>query len=39
MKDLRLQGFKWARRFFVETTQPFVAITPVSNYHIVGNTV
>ena len=39
MKDLRLQGFKWARRFFVETTQPFGAITTVSNYDIVGNTV
>ena len=33
MKDLRLQGFKWAGRFFVETTQPFGAITAVSNYH------
>ena len=39
MKDLRLQGFKWAGRFFVETTQPFGAITAVSNYDIVGNTV
>ena len=39
MKDLRLQGFKWAGRFFVETTQPFRAITAVSNYDIVGNTV
>ena len=38
MKDLRLQGFKWAGRFFVETTQPFGAITAVSNYDIVGNT-
>ena len=36
MKDLRLQGFKWAGRFFVETTQPFRAIKAVSNYDIVG---
>ena len=39
MADLRLQGFKWCGRFFVETTQPFGAITAVSNYDIVGNTV
>ena len=39
VKGLRLQGFKWCGRFFVETTQPFGAITAVSNYDIVGNTV
>ena len=39
MKDLRLQGFQWGGRFFVETTQPFGAKTAVSNYDIVGNTV
>ena len=37
--DLRLQGFKWCDRFFVETTQPFGAKTAVSNYDTVGHTV
>ena len=39
MTDLRLQGFQWGGRFFVETTQPFGAKSAVSNYDIVGNTV
>jgi hypothetical protein len=36
--DLRLQGFSWLSKFFVETRQIFGAKTAVSNYDIFGNT-
>jgi hypothetical protein len=38
IKDLRLQGFSWLGRFFVETRQVFGAKTSVCNYDIVGET-
>ena len=37
--DLRLQGFQWGGRFFVETTQMFGAKSAVTNYDIVGHTI
>ena len=36
--DLRLQGFSWLGKFFVETRQIFGAKTAVCNYDIFGNT-
>jgi hypothetical protein len=36
--DLRLQGFSWLGKYFVETRQVFGAKTSVCNYDIVGET-
>jgi hypothetical protein len=36
--DLRLQGFSWLGKYFVETRQVFRAKTSVCNYDIVGET-
>ncbi len=36
--DLRLQGFSWLGKYFVETRQVFGARTSVCNYDIVGET-
>ena len=38
-EDLRLQGFEWGGKLFVETRLIFGARTSVSNYDTVGNTV
>jgi hypothetical protein len=38
-EDLRLQGFFWLDRFFVETRQIFGAKTAVSNFDVLGKTV
>jgi len=38
IEDLRLQGFMWLGRFFVETRQVFGAKTSVCNYDILGAT-
>jgi hypothetical protein len=38
IKDLRLQGFCWLEKYFVETRQIFGAKTAVPNYDILGNT-
>lgn len=38
IKDLRLQGFSWLGKYFVETRQVFGAKTSVCNYDIVGET-
>jgi hypothetical protein len=37
--DLRLQGFCWLGKYFVETRQIFGAKTSVCNYDIVGETI
>jgi len=37
-EDLRLQGFCWGKKFFVETTQMFGAKTSVANYDMLGKT-
>jgi hypothetical protein len=37
--DLRLQGFSWLNKYFVETRQIFGAKTAVPNYDIFGNTI
>jgi hypothetical protein len=39
LEDLRLQGFYWQTKFFVETRQIFGAKASVSNFDILGNTV
>ena len=39
VKDLRLQGFEWYSKYFIETTQMFGARTSVSNFDILGNTI
>ena len=39
IKDLRLQGFEFGGRYFVETTQMFGAKTAVANYDTLGNSV
>jgi hypothetical protein len=39
IQDLRLQGFSWLGRYFVETRQIFGAKTSVCNYDIVGETI
>ena len=39
IKDLRLQGFKWLNRFFIETKQIFGAKTSVANFDILGHTI
>ena len=39
LKDLRLQGFKWFGKFFIELMQIFGAITAVGNFDILGHTV
>ncbi len=38
IEDLRLQGFSWLGKYFVETRQVFGAKTSVCNYDIVGET-
>jgi len=38
VQDLRLQGFRWLGKYFVETRQIFGAKTSVSNYDVVGET-
>jgi len=38
VQDLRLQGFYWLGKYFVETRQIFGAKTSVCNYDIVGET-
>jgi hypothetical protein len=38
IRDLRLQGFSWLNKYFVETRQIFGAKTAVPNYDILGNT-
>lgn len=39
LEDIRLQGFSWLGRYFVETTQMFGARTSVSNFDMLGNTI
>ena len=39
LKDLRLQGFKWFGKFFIEIMQISGAITAVENFDILGHTV
>ena len=39
IEDLRLQGFQWLSRYFVELRQIFGAKTAVSNFDILGNTI
>jgi hypothetical protein len=39
MEELRLQGFIWLGKFFVELKQTFGALTSVSNFDVLGNTV
>jgi hypothetical protein len=38
IEDLRLQGFSWLGKYFVETRQIFGAKTSVCNYDVVGET-
>jgi len=38
IEDLRLQGFRWLGKYFVETRQVFGAKTSVCNYDILGET-
>jgi hypothetical protein len=38
IQDLRLQGFSWLGKYFIETRQVFGAKTSVCNYDIVGET-
>ena len=39
LEDLRLQGFQWLGKYFVELRQIFGAKSAVANYDIFGNTV
>ena len=39
IKDLRLQGFEWCGKYFVELDQIFGAKSSVPNYDTLGNTV
>ena len=39
LSDLRLQGFQWLTRYFVELRQIFGAKTAVSNFDILGNSI
>ena len=39
LNELRLQGFSWLGKFFVETRQIFGAKTAVSNFDIMGQTI
>jgi hypothetical protein len=39
LDELRLQGFIWLGKFFNELKQTFGALTSVSNFNILGNTV
>ncbi len=39
LDELRLQGFIWLGKFFIELKQTFGALTSVSNFDILGNTV
>ncbi len=39
MEELRLQGFIWLGKFFIELKQTFGALTRVSNFDVLGNTV
>ena len=39
LKDLRLQGFCWLNKIFIETKQIFGAKTAVANFDILGHTV
>jgi len=38
IEDLRIQGFVWLKKFFVETRQIFGAKASVSNFDVVGDT-
>ena len=38
VENLRLQGFKWLGKYFIETRQIFGAKTSVTNFDIVGET-
>ena len=38
-QDLRLQGFCWMEKFFIENRQIFGAVSSVCNFDIFGNTV
>ncbi len=39
LDELRLQGFIWLGKFFIELKQTFGALTSVSNFDVLGNTV
>ena len=39
IKDLRLQGFKWLDKYFIETKQIFGARTAVANFDVLGHTI
>ena len=39
LNDLRLQGFCWLNKYFLETRQIFGAKTAVANFDILGNTI
>ena len=39
IEDLRLQGFQWGTRYFVETAQIFGARSSVANYDMLSNTI
>ena len=39
LKDLRLQGFCWLQKYFIELKQIFGAKTAVANFDIFGNTI
>jgi len=39
ISDLRIQGFMWLEKYFVENRQIFGARTSVANYDMLGNTV
>ena len=39
ISDLRLQGFSWLGKYFLETQQIFGAISSVPNYDILGHTI
>jgi len=39
IEDLRLQGFKWLNKYFIETKQIFGARTAVANFDVLGNTI
>ena len=39
LDDLRLQGFQWLNRYFVELRQIFGAKTAVANFDVLGNSI
>jgi len=39
LEDLRLQGFCWLEKYFIETRQIFGAKTSVANFDVLGNTI